>query len=135
MVARNSVILDERHAGVCTVQCSRLEPPRFEATWKPTQSDINALEDNWSRLRQLKSDGGRVGEIREYYRQYVGIVVTKRKLIYINAFKSSILDRTGRRDRWRREPLLACDGGDAFWGVIFDPKTKGFSELKFNGVA
>ena|SRR5260221_7067824 len=126
-----SVILDERHAAAVSLQCSRLGPPKFEGTWKPTQIDIRALEDNWPRLRQIKSGGGRVGEMHNYYRQYAGIVVAKRKLIYINAFKTGILSS----DRWRREPLLACDGGDAFSGVIFDSETKDFSQLEFNGVA
>jgi hypothetical protein len=28
-----------------------------------------------------------------------------------------------------------CGGGEAFWGVLYDPATKTFRDLAFNGAA
>jgi hypothetical protein len=30
---------------------------------------------------------------------------------------------------------MVCDGGNAFFGVEYDPKTKAFTHLVFNGTA
>jgi len=35
----------------------------------------------------------------------------------------------------RTEPVLVCDGGDAVWGALYDPATKIFRDLAFNGRA
>ncbi len=31
--------------------------------------------------------------------------------------------------------LIVCDGGNSFWGVLYDVETKEFSLLSFNGIA
>lgn len=74
----------------------------------------------------------RVRDVRDYYRQYVGIVVNGRKLIYISAFAMRLAEHG--YDWWRRKPALACVGGEAFGGVLYDPLSKAFSQLAFNGV-
>jgi hypothetical protein len=33
------------------------------------------------------------------------------------------------------QPVVACDGGNAFWGIIYKPSTKTFEEIAFNGFA
>jgi hypothetical protein len=134
------VVLDGQHARTVLRQCSRPSPETFTGTWELSESDIKELEVNLPRVQHLKSTlccnkAARVKDVRDYYRQYVGIVVGNRKVIYINAFASGLLDVTGRKNRWRSEPMLACDGGSAFWGAIYDPETKTFSDLAFNGEA
>src|SRR5258708_12318651 len=134
------VVLDGKHAASVLRQCSRPSPEKFAGTWQPSESDIKELEANLPRIQQVKStlscnEPARVKDLNNSYRQYVGVVIGNRRVIYINAFASGILDVTDRKDRWRYEPMLACDGGDAFWGAIYDPQTKEFSQLAFNGVA
>ena len=134
------VVLDGQHAAGVLRQCSRPSPEKVAGTWQPSESDVKELEANLPRIQQIKSTlccnkAARVKDLSNYYRQYVGVVIGNRRVIYINAFASGILDVTDRKDRWRHEPMLACDGGDAFWGAIYDPQTKEFSQLAFNGVA
>jgi len=136
----NFALLDARHAAAVLKQCSRPTPEPLTGTWQPSDADIKALEANLPRVQQLRSKQccnpqARVKDLKNYYRQYVGVVIGNRKLIYINAFAVPLIDITDRKDRWRREPMLTCDGGSAFWGAVYDPRTKEFSELAFNGEA
>ena len=39
------------------------------------------------------------------------------------------------RDHWRTDFVDVYDGGDAFWGVLFDPAALRFFSSRFNGVA
>jgi hypothetical protein len=134
-------ILEAHHAKAVSLQCSRANPPAFRTTWKPGAAQIKALEDNWDALRETApalccNNRARVGDIGDYYRQYLGIVVGDRRLIYINAFESRFLDRVEtRKGRWRRMAMVICDGGESFWGAVYDPATGTFSELAFNGMA
>jgi hypothetical protein len=37
---------------------------------------------------------------------------------------------------WRLlDGIFVCDGGDDFWGLEYDPESKAFSALEFNGDA
>jgi hypothetical protein len=68
---------------------------------------------------------------RQSYRQYVGIVVGGRRLIYVNAFPSEVAEED--KD-WKTHFLGdICDGGSSFWGVLFDPATGKFIDLETNG--
>jgi hypothetical protein len=33
----------------------------------------------------------------------------------------------------RSTPVVVCDGGPAFWGVVFDPESNAFLDLRVNG--
>jgi len=85
-------------------------------------------------LKKLRSTEGlvglRVAHPTAYYRQYVGITVGKRRLIYVNAFPDDKLPSD-----WRAKLVNYCDGANAFWGVLYDPTTREFSELNTNGRA
>lgn len=122
-----SVVLDGQHARALLKQCSRASPSRFKATWAPSESDIKEAEAQLPTLQ--------VKDVYDYYRQYVGIVIGDRKLIYVNAFHSAFLELADLKERWRREPVMVCDGGKAFWGAVYDPQTKKFSGLALNGQA
>ncbi len=154
-------VLEGRHAQLLSQPCSRANPPKFQDTWQPSEGEIKELEGRLSLLQQLKSSlcchpGGRVKNVHAYYRQYLGIVVNGRKVIYINALEirslsegqsnAEVLCREFRphqsdclhgfnhaSDRWRQQPIIFCDGGDSFWGAIYNPQTKDFSDLAFNG--
>jgi len=75
-----------------------------------------------------------VSDPSAYYRQYVGISIGGHNYVYINAFHDHpIYFHRQDRNRWRSEPQLVCDGGESFWGVLYDPATRQFSQLSFNG--
>lgn len=87
----------------------------------------------------------------EYYRQYLGVVIGDKRLIYVNLFPHELVERSARigkelqriakeRGRISKEPedwrttfMGVCDGGAAFWTVLFDPRTLQLSSPRFNG--
>jgi hypothetical protein len=94
---------------------------------------IRALEDRLQNIEALRATGcclpdASVVDVHSYLRQYVGINVDGKPLIYINAFK-----RGSEPATWRAEPVVWCDGGANFWGAVYDPARQAFSDLAFNG--
>jgi hypothetical protein len=135
-----STVLPENAASTLAHPCSRSGPPRFEKTWLPTQVDVQALESRLDRISSLSSVGlipkERIVNPRRYYRQYVGIVLGNRKLIYLNAFCQKPDDVVVRQGGdWRQNPIDVCDGGDCFWSAVYDPVSGEFSDLQVNGIA
>lgn len=107
--------------------CSRDSPARHAGSvtgyWAPARSDIEALE---SQLSQLASQ---VAEPNLSSRQYVGFESGGRRLIYINAFP--LPDHSDINPA--REAIRVCDGGKQFWGAVYDPQARTFSDVQFNG--
>jgi hypothetical protein len=128
-----SVVLPEGAAKDLAGLCSRPGPPKFDSTWQPTETDVRAMESQLSRISLLQSrdvpPAYRIEHAERYFRQYVGIVVGKRKLIYINAFCIN------PPADWRKHIASACDGATCFWGVLYDTTTHEFSDLEINGSA
>jgi hypothetical protein len=91
------------------------------------------MESRLSRVSRLGSKSGIIGEQIEhpekYYRQYVGIVVKDRRLIYINAFCDE-----QPPSGWRERVVDVCDGGCS-WGAVYDVTTGDFADLEMNGIA
>ena len=116
-----SALLPQKEAQSVTRLCSRGGPGKVDGSWEPTKADLQLLESRLSKI-QIKNP-------ESYYRQYVAIMVKGRKLIYINGLC------TNPPSNWRNKLTDVCDGGDCFWGVIYDPDTGKFSDLQVNGVA
>ena len=125
-------ILPETEADHAKELCSRPGPPKFQGTWKPTDSDIQTMESRLSRISRLRTQSGIVGvqidHPENYYRQYLGITIDEHKFIFINAFCD---DKPP--DSWREMLVDICDGGCS-WGVVYDLATGNFSHLEMNGV-
>ncbi len=107
--------------------CSRDSPARQPGAvtgyWAPSRADIEALEG------QLQQLADRVDQPGRSNRQYVGFESAGRQLIYINAFPlpdHSDIDPA-------REAIRVCDGGRQFWGAVYDPQARTFSNVQFNG--
>ena len=128
---RTWTILPESAAAETQRLCSRGGPPAFEGTWVLTDADVREAEQRLVELSRLSGDGVLEGisKPRQYYRQYIGLIIGGRKWIYINAFTSS-----RRVPEWRRRLTNGCDGGTAFWGVLYDPAARRFSQLRANGI-
>jgi len=94
------------------------------------------MESRLDRISLLRRAGLFTGKQIEnpsrYYRQYVGIVVGERKLIYLNAFCEKVVKQSGD---WRKNPVDVCDGGDCFWSAVYDTSSGEFSDLQVNGIA
>ena len=126
-------LLPETEADHAKQLCSRPGPPKFEATWKPTENNIQTLESRLSRISRLRTKSGIVGLRIEhpdrYYRQYLGIIIKGHKFIFINAFCDDKPPET-----WGKSLIDVCDGGCS-WGVVYNVATGQFSHLEMNGVA
>lgn len=107
--------------------CSRSspgrEPGRVTGYWAPSRQQVEQLE------AQLPSLEAQVPKAADFDRQYVGIEMDGRQLIYLNAFHlpdDADIDPA-------RDAIRVCDGGAQFWGALFDPASGSFSDVQFNG--
>jgi hypothetical protein len=127
------IVLPETVADHARQLCSRPGPPKFDGTWTPTEKLIRIMESRFERISRLRTRSGIVGvrikHPTRYYRQYLGIVVKKRKFIFINAF----CDDTPP-EFWHQELVDTCDGGCS-WGVVYDVAVGKFSHLELNGIS
>jgi len=129
------VLLEGEQAAMLIHQCSRESPEAIRSVWTPSAAEIEKLESQLVEITKLKSTaccgaGGRVDDVNAYYRQYAGLVIEGKKLIYINA-----VARSASVDNWRQQPAMICDGGRSFWGVLYDPSSGKFFDLAFNAEA
>ena len=144
-----SVLLPVSEAKAVTKQCSRPSPEDFSETWQPSNEEIIEMEANFAKIKKLKVKkccirGAQIENPEKFYMQYVGIIVSGKKLIYINAFgkfgtigfiqndDGSLTETTS--DHWKKSAVIVCDGGNE-WGVLYNPKTKKFFDLAINGIA
>jgi hypothetical protein len=130
-------------------QCSRSVPggDRFGEglrTWMPSNTDIRQLE---KRLHNalVAAQPKDMPIYTNYARQYAGIVLHGRKLVYVNAFAAGgvfLSKDTGKRveysrlsyfPRWREEVIAVCDGGPTNFGAVYDPQTTRFEQFAFSG--
>ena len=112
--------------------CSRSGPGHISSGWDPTTSQIRQAEALLPAFveslgRAVPRLERRVPQPDESYRQYIGVVIGGRQLIYVNVFPRR--PSTG----WRTHFVHVRDGGAAFWGVLFDPQARRFFSPQFNG--
>jgi len=111
-------------------QCSRETPDNVSQFWNPSFEQIKKLE---GLLPKYVRDGAaRKPTVRdgvEYHRQYVGIVVRGKRLIYGNFYPASVSDGFDEKST----PVIVCDGGASFWGIVFEPESSVFLDLEVNG--
>ncbi len=132
-------------------QCSRPAPGETKGPlWSPVPAQIEELEAELPAYLRAQKHAKTADGLGLFLRQYIGFVRAGRKLIYLNAIPVSLegYDQKMCREhpeliskelcepgRWRHEPHMVCDGGDDFWGLEYDPESKAFSALEFNGEA
>ena len=112
-----------------------IEPGTSLKYWSPTESDINALESGLASYLQEKSDRFFTEDVPvwerldQYNRQYAGMVIEGKNIIYANYFCNSMgLD-------WRNEFVTVMDGGDCFFQFMYDVGAGEFFDLQVNGSA
>ena len=137
----NYTVLDSTQASSLVTQCSRWAPT-ISSAWNPRDSDIANLEHNLGAIQGLTADSGSIIGVRivnpsAFLRQYVGVVIGTKRFVYVNAFPLAEFEEwpsSVQRPDWRREPYIVCDGGESYWGVLFDPVTCTFWGLATNGI-
>jgi hypothetical protein len=103
-------------------------------SWEPTLGDMNDVEDGLAQITTLSNidpDPNRhIDNPRDYDRQYLAVVVNRRKFIYLNALCS-----VEQNANWRKHLIVIRDGGKCFWQAMYDLSTHRFSDLRVNGSA
>jgi len=128
-------IMAPEHARDLLHQCSRATPQDVTGTWQPTPAQTAELDARLiDAVRRLRPD------IHISGRQYAGYVIGGKRSIYVNAFPSSVIDfdhadRAHWADKATHQAVMVCDGGQDFFGALYDPETKTFTQFRFNGFA
>lgn len=108
--------------------CSRNAPKTKLSFWQPKGSELDELERALEPyLLSLAREGKELPPAGSYDRQYIGIVVGGRKLVYGNFFPP-----TFREFEPAHRVIDTCDPGPKLWGIVFDPASKKFSKLSFS---
>jgi hypothetical protein len=104
--------------------------------WSPTEADIHTLESGLpAYLQENKSafymtDAPIWEQLGEYNRQYVGIILEGRKVIY-----ASYLCQNGTDTKWKEQFIFVADGGVCYFKFKFDTSTREFFDLLVNSEA
>jgi hypothetical protein len=122
-------------------QCSRGAPQQVAGTWTPSGAQIRALESRLSAAlaMEARQRGPRYSQPAIFRRQYAGVLIGGRRIVYVNAFPYEVGEPAGsgtpaaRKFDWHRDPVVVCDGGPAFFGVEYDPEKQVFLHFEFNG--
>ena len=117
--------------------CSREGPGKVNEGWLPTAEQILQAETLLPKF--VRSNGRPKGPLSYFYRQYLGVVIGDKRLIYVNVFPRWLIERDELSgiapSNWRTAFINICDGGESFWGALYDPKTSRFSSPRFNEAA
>lgn len=130
--ASTRTILSADAARALGRQCSRVSPGPIEDVWIPNDADAAAVDDQLIILVARKlEERGESPSPGGYHRQYAGLVIGGRRVIYVNGVQAQ-LTANGLSD-WRTQPVQICDGGALTFGVEYDPATRQFANFAFNG--
>ena len=109
-------------------------PGKVTGHWNPEKSDVEALERNLNQVAALDSKSwGTAVHIQQpenYYRQYVGVTLDYRRMIFVDAF----CDLKGL-DYWQQHLVIVSDGATCFWQALYYPASTKFTYLEINGRA
>ncbi len=116
--------------------CSRRSPGAITAVWRPDSALVARIEKALAPLVQGALErspwAGKVtGTADAYYRQYVGVVIDGRRIVYVNAFRSP----GGAPISWELRLATMCDGGELSFGVEYDVEADRLQHLAFNSRA
>jgi hypothetical protein len=117
-------------------QCSRGVPEPVETTWTPSDADILQLESRLlDYLRQQRPAMYPAGQPVDLIRHYAGLVMKGGRVIYLDAeIRGPGSLPAGEYPTLPDRPFNGvCDGGPAFFGVVYDVDAKTFSHLLENG--
>jgi hypothetical protein len=133
--AKDGVIISPDKAKRFLDQCSRPSPQNVIGFWLPTPAQIAELEVRLPGILEAALKGQRHSPVKNYWRQYAGLVTDKHRTIYVNGFRRNPDQAAEKlqRDQLRTGPVIVCDGGNGAFGVEYDPRTHGFEGLAFNG--
>lgn len=102
-------------------QCSRGSVAGVDAYWRPTREMIRDLEQRLPSFIEARTG---FQPLDSYARQYGGVVISGRGLIYVGLWSGV------SRQQLQRALVTRCDGGASVRRLVFDVETNLFSELQ-----
>ena len=104
--------------------------------WQPTSADIESAEASLPQISDLKAENwgnrnNRIDHPEQYFRQYMGVIRSGQRQIYVNAFCARMLSVF---PDWQRGLVQAEDGGTCFWQAFFNPAEMKYFTLRINGL-
>jgi hypothetical protein len=140
-----TVVFSADRAHLLAKQCSRPAPGPVQGAWLPGAASIRQVEEGLGAAfdAAVEQAGTPVADRRplpEYHRQYGGLVVGGRRIVYVNAFHERLLQlglsiRPPRPVDWRHVAVNVCDGWTSYFGAEFDVGSGKITALVFNGRA
>jgi hypothetical protein len=127
---KHSFVLSPTLGSALLKQCSRPTPQNIEGFWVPTEQNIARLEQLLVPFLTSISGGKSALPLEHYHRQYVGFIKGGKRYIYGNFYGQS---EAGRNESV--EPVIVCDGGADFWGIVYSLDSNTFSNFYRNGFA
>lgn len=110
-------------------QCSRSAPHPTEILGVPTKEEIRDLELRLERyIAEIYEAGKPAPPSVTFARQYVAYRVGGNRKIYGNFFPDTLVC-----EHSKGQATVVCDGGPAFWGIVYDPLSKQFEQFEMNG--
>lgn len=125
-VSARSVIFPPESGPKVVWSCNTGIPSDITGYWMPSAADVEQMEALLPDFL-LHSPIGR--NFSDYQRQYVGVIVNGRKLVFVSA----LVPFSRWHLHWKIEPIRVCGGGSDCWRVALDPQTKQFSHWEVNG--
>lgn len=111
-------------------QCSRPTPRHVDIYWQPTKADISELERRLVIFLDENAFGKKVLPLAAYHRQYVGFIKDGKRYIYGNFYTTNPNGKLATI-----APVIVCDGGKNFWGIVYSVESKKFQGAVTNGSA
>jgi hypothetical protein len=103
--------------------------------WTPSEKDVLALENGLASYLQdnpgrFVKQGTPVWErLDDYDRQYIGIILDGKMIVYANYFCNSM------ETNWRKDFIFVLDGGECYFQFKYDADSGEFFDLQVNGDA
>lgn len=133
------VSLDTIKGKLLLDQCSRNPLPDFEKVFELSRNNLDLLRQNFGRIYNIADDDltsvhSLHRNLKEYNYQTIGVRIDDMDFIYISAFDRKTLEES-EEDMLKqlKEPIIMCDGGDLFWGVLYCLDKNYFQTFQFNG--
>jgi hypothetical protein len=104
-----------------------------EGFWTPSSQDVTALEALLEKFLTSDASGKAVLPLDQYHRQYIGFIKGGKRFIYGNFYRAPTTISSKYDEA--TQPVIVCDGGRSFWGIVFSVESRSFVDLAFNGEA
>ena len=130
-------------------QCSR-SVPYVTSTWEVDDESFEKLKSDFGQIKKVKEriyrdstltiyfEGHSISNLDDFDYQIGGVNVEGTEYLYLNAFPDDYLEDWPKdilaKPNLKSDPVTVCDGGIDFWGILYNPEKREFSELAVNGM-